>query len=233
MNDLNSKLTTLQAQLAEARSELEAAKTKAAQTDDLHEKLNYLTRTRAAQDLVSSLEQEISTVQNAIAEEQRREHRQELLERARGIAAEIQQHRDGLRDLLDAVAEAVAQLQRQAPGIIHRWRQSRERWLATFAALEPGPWPHLGGDAENSKRLDALQRALAELGPDGRALLQLPPGLQPTNAFERPSFEGKNWDYSPPSSPEDVSLYVLDTLLSRPGAQQPAAVPAPDPARSI
>lgn len=233
MNDLHDRLTALQAQLAAAKAELEAAQAKAAETDDLHAKLNYLTRARAAQDLISSLEQDISAVQHSIAEAQRREHRQELLERARGIAAEVQQHQSELNSLLEDIAKSVHRLQRQAPGIIHRWRQSRERWLSVFAQLEPGPWPHLGGDVNNHARLERLRQVVAELGPDGRALLQLPPGLQPTNAFERPSFEGKNWDYSPPQAPEDFSVFVLDALLNRPHAQQPAAVAAPDPARSI
>ncbi len=233
MNDLQSKLAALQAQLAAARAELEAAQSKAAESTDLHAKLNHLTRARAAQDLVSSIEQEITSVQQSIAEAKRREHRQELLERARTLAAEIAEHREDLAALLFGVQQAVSALQRQAPAIVARWRQSRERWLSLFAQLEPGGWPHLGGDTENSKRLAALERVLDELGGDARALLQLPPGLQPTNAFERPSFEGKNWDYSPPQAPEDYAALILDGLLSRPFSPQPAAVAAPDPAKSL
>ncbi|RIH85388.1 hypothetical protein Mterra_01714 [Calidithermus terrae] len=233
MSHLQSKLSTLEAQLSAARAELEAAQSKAAESTDLHEKLNYLTRARAAQDLISSIEQEISTVRGAIAEAERQEHRQELLERARGIAHEIGECREDLEALLYGVQQAIAALQRQGPAIINKWRSARERWLATFAALEPGGWPHHGGDTENSKRLAALEGVLSDLGADGRALLQLPPDMRPTNRLERPVYEGRNWHHAPPQTPEDFGIYVLDTLLTRPGAQQPAAVPAPDPSKSL
>lgn len=233
MSDLHDKLTTLQAQLAAARAELEAAKTKAAESTDLHEKLNHLTRARAAQDLVSSIEGEISAVRSAIAEEQRLEHRQELLERVRGIAAEVREHRGELQSLIQDVAEAVAALQRRAPGIISRWRGARERWMSVFAQLEPGLWPHHGGDVENSRRLERLEAVLAELGGDARALLQLPPGLRPTNRLESTTFESRNWHASPPQAPKDYALFALDALLNRPLTQQPASVAAPDSSRSL
>jgi len=215
MSDLQNELSVLQAQLAEAKAEHQAAQQRARETENLHEKLKHITRARAAQDLVSSLEAEIATVRAAIAERQRQEHRQELLEEARALAAEVGEHQAALESLVTAVAQAVARLHQQAPSIVARWRQGRERWLALFAALEPGSWPHSGGDVENSRRLEVLRRVVDELGPEGRALLQLPPGAYPTNRLERPSYEGRNWQDTRPSTPEDVAAYVLDTTIRR------------------
>ncbi|RTQ81542.1 hypothetical protein [Stenotrophomonas maltophilia] len=234
MSDLQAKFTELKAQLAAAKGELEAAQAKAAESADLHEKLNHLTRARAAQDLVSSIESEIASVQSAISEAKRREHRQELLERARTIAREVEQHQGELQDLLDGIAKAVAALQRQAPGIINKWRSARERWLSTFAALEPGAWPGPTGDIENSRRLEALRRVLAELGDAAEPLTAVPPGLSPSNRAETTTFEPRNWSYSPPETPKDFGIFALDSILSRPfAAQPPASVAAPDPAKSI
>lgn len=233
MNDLQAKLATLEAQLAAAKAELEAAKTKAAQTDDLHTKLEHLTRARAAQDLISSLEQEISTVQNAIAEAQRLEHRQGLLDRARGIAAEVEQCQSELDGLLSDIAKAVHRLQRQAPQIISRWRQSRERFVALFYQIEGVAWPDAGGDVHNSARLERLRQVVAELGPEGQNLLQLPPHQMPVNRLEQVSHESRNWTAAPPQTAQDYALYVLNALLNQPYTQQPAAVLAPDPALSL
>ncbi|WP_241358589.1 hypothetical protein, partial [Klebsiella pneumoniae] len=127
MSDLSSKLTELQAQLQAAKAELETAQAKAEQTTDLHEKLNHITRARAAQDVISSIESEIAAVQAAISEQKRQARRGELLEEARAIAKEIAEHREDLEALLYAVSQAVTALQQRAPQIISRWRQSRER----------------------------------------------------------------------------------------------------------
>jgi hypothetical protein len=227
MTDLHAKLTTLQTQLEAARTELEAAQRRAAETADLHEKLKHTTRARAAADLISNLEAELSTVRAAIAEAQRQEHRQELLEEARALGGEVAEHQAALESLVTAVAQAVAALQREAPGLIARWRGARERWLALFARLEPGSWPHSGGDVENSRRLEVLRRVVDELGPEGRALLRLPPGVYPSNRLERPSYEGRNWSYSPPRDASDFAAFALDLLLG--GALTPSPpVLAPD-----
>jgi DNA repair exonuclease SbcCD ATPase subunit len=215
MSDLQSKLTALQAQLAEARTELEAAQAKARETENLKAKLEALTRVRAVQDLVSSLEAEIAAVTAAIAQAEREQHRAALLEEARALAGEVGECQAALESLVTAVAEAVARLHQQAPSIVARWRGARERWLALFAALEPGSWPHSGKDVENSRRLEALRRVVDELGPEGRALLRLPPGTYPTNRLERPAHEGRNWQDTRPSTPEDVAAYVLDTTIRR------------------
>jgi hypothetical protein len=215
MSDLNERLAHLQAQLAEARTELEAAQAKARETENLKAKLEALTRARAAQDLVSSLEAEIATVRAAIAQQQRQEQREGLLSEARALAAEVGECQEDLEALLFGVAQAVAALQREAPGLIARWRGARERWLALFARLEPGSWPHGGGDAVNTRRLEVLRRVVDELGPEGRALLRLPPGVYPTNRLERPAHEGRNWQDTRPSTPEDVAAYVLDTTIRR------------------
>jgi hypothetical protein len=234
MTDLQSKLTALQTQLEAARAELETAQRRAAETADLHEKLKHITRVRAAQDLVSSLEAEIATVTAEIAERQRQEHRQELLEEARALAAEVGEHQAALESLVTAVAQAVAALQREAPGLIARWRGARERWLALFARLEPGSWPHGGGDVENSRRLEVLRRVVDELGPEGRALLRLPPGIYPTNRLERPSYESRNWGYSPPRDASDLAAFALDLLLGGATLAPSPPVLAPDaPSPSI
>jgi chromosome segregation ATPase len=233
MSDLNNKLATLQTQLSAAKGELEAAQAKASQTDDLHEKLNHITRARAAQDVINDIEREITTVQNAIAEAQRREHRQELLEEARAIAAEVEQHQGELQDLLGGVARAVHRLQQRAPAVVSRWHQARERWLSVFSSLEPGGWPSYSGDVENTRRLEALQRVLRELGDEGQALVALPPGLMPSNRLERVSHESRNWTAAPPQTGRDFAALVLDAILSQPFSPQPAAVLAPEPSRSL
>jgi hypothetical protein len=228
MPDLNERLAHLQAQLAEARTELEAAQARAREAEDLHEKLKHTTRARAAADLISNLEAELSTVRAAIAEAQRQEHRQELLEEARALGGEVAEHQAALESLVTAVAEAVARLHQQAPSIVARWRQGRERWLALFAALEPGSWPHSGGDIENARRLEVLRRVVDELGPEGRALLRLPPGVCPTNRLERPSYEGRNWSYSPPRDASDFAAFALDLLLGGATLAPSPPVLAPD-----
>lgn len=233
MSDLNNKLATLQTQLSAAKGELEAAQAKASQTDDLHEKLNHITRARAAQDVINDIEREISAVQHAIAEAERQAHRQELLEEARAIGHEVRQCQSELDGLLSDIAKAVHRLQQRAPGIIAKWRNAREKWLSVFSSLEPGPWPHLGGDVTNHARLERLRQVVAELGSEGQNLLQLPPGLSPSNRLEMPVHQGRNWTAAPPQTGRDFAALVLDAILSQPFSPQPAAVLAPEPSRSL
>ncbi|RIH90875.1 hypothetical protein Mterra_00099 [Calidithermus terrae] len=212
MNDLHA-LTTLQAQLAEARTELEAAQAKAAQTTDLHDKISHITRARAAQDLISSLEAEISTVRAAIAQQERQQQREALLTEARQLAESIALTRDRLEGLLEEAESALNALLEQAPGLLKEWRGLRHSWrLLTYQILGFSR-PQPGGHVEAVQQQRAYQNLLRELAGAGEVLRLEPDGdLSPGERQWRPP---RNWSYDRPLSARDLVSYVLDESIRR------------------
>jgi DNA repair exonuclease SbcCD ATPase subunit len=213
MPDLNERLAHLQAQLAEARAELEAAQARAREAEDLHEKLKHTTRARAAQDLVSSLEAEIATVRAAIAEAQRQEQREGLLSEARELAEATASIHEQLEGLLSEAEDALTRLLSEAPGLLQEWRNRRQEWRVLTFQLLGFSRPLPGGHIEAVRQQQAHQDLLRELAEAGE-VLRLEPGgdLSPGERQWRPA---RNWQYERPLSARDLVSYVLDEIARR------------------
>jgi DNA repair exonuclease SbcCD ATPase subunit len=213
MSDLQNELSVLQAQLAEAKAEHQAAQQRARETENLHEKLKHTTRARAAQDLVSSLEAEIAAARAAIAQQERQRQREGLLSEARELAEATASIHEQLEGLLSEAEDALSRLLSEAPGLLQEWCNRRQEWRVLSYRLLGFSRPQPGGHVEAVQQQRAYQDLLRELAEAGRVLALEPGGdLSPGERQWRPA---RNWSYDRPLSARDLVSYVLDEIARR------------------